>query len=58
MTESGIARPFDDFGRGVYHNSSVAYFALAAVVALYVCMVLIGRRHWTGGKDGNAMAWH
>ena len=21
-------------------------------------MVLIGRRHWTGGKDGNTMAWH
>ncbi len=58
LTESGIARPFDDFGRGVISISSVAYFALAAVVALYVCMVLIGRRHWTGGKDGNTMAWH
>jgi ABC-2 type transport system permease protein len=56
--ESGIARPFDDFGRGVISTSSVVYFAMAAVVALYVCMVLIGRRHWTGGKDGNTMAWH
>jgi ABC-2 type transport system permease protein len=58
LTESGIARPFDDFGRGVISLSSVIYFLLAAVVALYVCMVLIGRRHWTGGKDGNTMAWH
>lgn len=58
MTESGIARPFDDFGRGVISLSSVVYFLLAAIVALYVCMVLIGRRHWTGGKDGNTMAWH
>ncbi len=31
---------------------------LVATVAIYACMVLIGRRHWTGGKDGNTMAWH
>ncbi|TWT96240.1 Gldg family protein [Neorhodopirellula pilleata] len=55
---SGIARPFDDFGRGVISSSSVIYFILVAAVALYACMVLIGRRHWTGGKDGNQMAWH
>ncbi len=58
LSESGIARPFDDFGRGVISISSVVYFVLAASVALYVCMVLIGRRHWTGGKDGNTMFWH
>jgi ABC-2 type transport system permease protein len=55
---SGIARPFDDFGRGVISSSSVIYFVFVAAVALYVCMILIGRRHWTGGKDGNQMAWH
>ncbi|EMI42066.1 Gldg family protein [Rhodopirellula sp. SWK7] len=55
---SGIARPFDDFGRGVISSSSIIYFMLVASVALYVCMILIGRRHWTGGKDGNQMAWH
>jgi len=58
ISESGIARPFDDFGRGVISISSVTYFILAACIALYVCMVLIGRRHWTGGKDGNTMVWH
>lgn len=58
VAASGIARPFDDFGRGVISTSSVAYFLLVATVALYICMVLIGRRHWTGGKDGNTMAWH
>lgn len=56
--ESGIARPFDDFGRGVISTSSVVYFVLVAAIGLYTCMVLIGRRHWTGGKDGNTMAWH
>ena len=58
LTSAGIARPFDDFGRGVISSSSVIYFVLVASVALYACMVLIGRRHWTGGKDGNTMAWH
>ncbi|MFK8115645.1 MAG: Gldg family protein [Rubripirellula sp.] len=58
IASSGIARPFDDFGRGVISTSSVAYFFLVTAVALYACMVLIGRRHWTGGKDGNTMAWH
>ncbi|MEM9646039.1 MAG: Gldg family protein, partial [Planctomycetota bacterium] len=58
LSGSGIARPFDDFGRGVISMSSVVYFVLVAAVALYACMVLIGRRHWTGGKDGNSMVWH
>ncbi len=58
LAGAGIARPFDDFGRGVISSSSIIYFVLVASVALYVCMVLIGRRHWTGGKDGNTMAWH
>jgi ABC-2 type transport system permease protein len=58
IKNSGIGRPFDDFGRGVISISSVVYFVLVTTVALYVCMVLIGRRHWTGGKDGNQMAYH
>tara|TARA_R110002073_G_scaffold60209_3_gene151182 strand:- start:16116 stop:19034 length:2919 start_codon:yes stop_codon:yes gene_type:complete len=58
LASSGIARPFDDFGRGVISLSAVGYFVLVAAVALYATMVLIGRRHWTGGKDGNTMAWH
>ncbi|QEG40114.1 Gldg family protein [Roseimaritima ulvae] len=58
LEAAGIATPFDDFGRGVVSTSSVLYFILVTCVALYICMVLIGRRHWTGGKDGNTMAWH
>lgn len=58
IASAGIARPFDDFGRGIISTSSVFYFSLVGCVALYSCMVLIGRRHWTGGKDGNTMAWH
>lgn len=58
FSQSGLSRSFDDFGRGVVSSSSIIYFLMAAAVALYICMVLIGRRHWTGGKDGNTMAWH
>ena len=52
ISGAGIARPFDDFGRGVISSSSIVYFCFVAAIALYTCMVLIGRRHWTGGKDG------
>jgi ABC-2 type transport system permease protein len=50
-----MSERFDDFGRGIVSLSSFAYFALVAAVGLYLCMVLIGRRHWSGGKEGNFM---
>lgn len=43
---------FSDFARGVVSLSGVAYFLSIAAVMLYVSMVLIGRRHWTGGEGG------
>jgi ABC-2 type transport system permease protein len=54
----GIVDQFDNFGRGVISISSISYFTLVAVFGLYFCMVLIGRRHWSGGKDGNTMFLH
>jgi ABC-2 type transport system permease protein len=54
----GIDEQFDNFGRGVVSISSIAYFSLVVVFGLYFCMVLIGRRHWSGGKDGNTMFMH
>ncbi len=54
----GIEEQFDNFGRGVISISSIAYFSLVVVFGLYFCMVLIGRRHWSGGKDGNTMFMH
>jgi ABC-2 type transport system permease protein len=53
-----IGAQFDDFGRGVVSLSSVAYFALVAVVGLYLSMVLIGSRHWSGGRDGTSLLGH
>ena len=49
---------FRDFGRGVISLSSVAFFLLIVAAMLYLSMLLIGRRHWQGGKDGSSMAGH
>jgi ABC-2 type transport system permease protein len=53
-----IREQFDSFGRGVVSISAVAFFVLVVAFGLYLCMVLIGRRHWSGGKDGNTMFLH
>jgi ABC-2 type transport system permease protein len=54
----GLAEHFGDFGRGVISISSIGYFLLITVLGLYLCMVLIGARHWSGGRDGDSMLWH
>ncbi len=52
------AAQFDDFGRGVISLSSTAFFALIIALGIYISMVLIGKRHWSGGRDGQSMWWH
>ena len=54
----GLAEHFSDFGRGIVSVSSVAYFLGIVAVCLYLAMVLIGRRHWTGRRDGGRMGLH
>ncbi|MEZ6086580.1 MAG: Gldg family protein [Pirellulaceae bacterium] len=58
VSGAGLGAQFDDFGRGVISLSSTVYFVMVAVIGIYLCMVLIGKRHWTGSKDGNTMFWH
>ena len=53
-----IPERFDDFGRGVISLSSVSYFLLLSSLGIYLCMVLIGKRHWSGGRDGSSMLAH
>jgi len=53
-----LAEHFSDFGRGVVSLSSIAYFLGVVAVCLYVAMVLIGRRHWTGRRDGPQIGLH
>jgi ABC-2 type transport system permease protein len=53
-----LAEHFSDFGRGVVGLSSIAYFLGIAAICLYIAMVLIGRRHWAGRRDGGQMGVH
>lgn len=52
------AEQLQDFERGVISLSAMSYFLLVAAVAVYLSVVLIGRRHWRGGADGNSMLGH
>lgn len=58
LREWSLTGQFEDFGRGVFNFSSVVYFFSIIILALYLCLVLIGRRHWSGGRDGQAMGGH
>ncbi len=53
-----LAEKFRDFGQGVISLAGLGYFLLIVGVMLYISMVLIGRRHWVGGRDGHSMFGH
>src|SRR6476620_4356237 len=49
---------FRDFERGVVSLSGITYFVIIAIVMLYISMVLIGRRHWSGREEEKSMWLH
>jgi len=49
---------FLDFGRGVISGRSVIFFISIIAIGLYLSVVLVGRRHWVGGRDGKSMLGH
>ncbi|MFM7249479.1 MAG: Gldg family protein [Planctomycetaceae bacterium] len=53
-----LAENFADFGRGIVSLSGVMYFLGIVAVSLYLAMILIGRRHWTGRRDGARLGTH
>lgn len=52
------AAQFADFGRGVITFRSMLFFAMIVIIGLYLSIVLIGRRHWYGGKNSEAKLGH
>lgn len=58
IKSASISEQFADFGKGLLTLSGVVFFASIILVSLYLSMVLIGRRHWGGGRYGTSMAGH
>ena len=58
LSDWSLASQFGDLGRGVISLSSVTYFVMVAVAGVYLSIVLIGRRHWAGGRDGHSLGGH
>ncbi len=53
-----ISAKLDDFGRGVISLSSITYFLSIVIAGIYLCMILIGSRHWWGGREGMRYVGH
>lgn len=53
-----ISQQFADFQAGVVSFSSMLFFVMVTCVMFYLSLVLIGRRHWSGGRDGYSMGPH
>ena len=53
-----MAAKLDDLGRGVISLSSIVYFLMITMLGLYLSMVLIGSRHWVGGRDSGPRTMH
>ncbi|HND51077.1 MAG TPA: Gldg family protein [Pirellulaceae bacterium] len=53
-----LSEQFDSYGRGMISFSSTIYFVMLTVLGVYLSMILIGRRHWSGGRDGNSLLGH
>ena len=58
LSRFSYGEQFFDFGRGVISMRSVLFFAMVIALGLYLSIVLVGRRHWLGGKDGQSLIGH
>ncbi len=54
----GVASNFLDFSRGIISISGIAFFLGLAIAMLYLCSILIGRRHWAGSSEGSNKMIH
>ena len=54
----GLSASFLDFSRGIISISSIAFFVSLSIAMLYLCSILIGRRHWVGNSSGGNRVIH
>ncbi len=53
-----LLQRFEPFGRGLIALPSIIYFLGIVLLGVYLSLVLIGRRHWMGGRDGSSLLGH
>ncbi len=53
-----LLQRFEPFGRGLIASPSIVYYLGIVIVGIYLSLILIGRRHWAGGRDGTSMLGH
>ncbi len=53
-----LAEQLRDFGLGMIPLGGILYFASLTGLMLYINLVLISRRHWSGGPHGSPMGLH
>jgi ABC-2 type transport system permease protein len=58
LFEWSLLQRFEPFGRGLISMPSIVYFVGLVLLGVYLSLVLIGRRHWLGGRDGSSMLGH
>ncbi len=54
----GLPSHFETTALGVISLADILFFVLMAAAMLYINTVMVGRRHWWGGRDGPHMGWH
>lgn len=52
-----VSYQFEQFGRGFFPLTALFYFVSLIFFALYVNLILIGQRHWSGGQHETPMGW-
>ena len=57
LNNLGIDEHLRDFGLGMVPLSGILYFLSFAAFMLYINLVMIAKRHWSGGPHGS-MGWH
>jgi ABC-type transport system involved in multi-copper enzyme maturation permease subunit len=56
--EWGITANYLDFTQGVISLYAIVFFVSLAKSKLYLCSILIGRRHWAGSQDAPVRTIH
>ena len=58
IAEWSYAMAAEEFSRGIISIKAVIYLLMNVAIGFYLSLILIGRRHWFGGRDGSSLIGH